>query len=112
MEEKKEVANEKKKEIDRKPKYIKQLLKSAELRNKENERRIERQVQKEREAEGEMYADKETFVTGAYRAKMEEMAKEIDNLFLIFGISNTYILPKPIIRASLRITYVKFSFYF
>jgi len=76
MEEKKEVANEKKKEIDRKPKYIKQLLKSAELRNKENERRIERQVQKEREAEGEMYADKETFVTGAYRAKMEEMAKE------------------------------------
>merc|ERR1712200_324262 len=38
MEEKKEVANEKKKEIDRKPKYIKQLLKSAELRNKERQK--------------------------------------------------------------------------
>jgi len=76
MEAKKEEVAEKKKEVDRKPKYIKQLLKSAEIRNKENERRIERQVQKEREAEGEMYADKEKFVTSAYRAKMEEMAKE------------------------------------
>ena len=33
-------------------------------------------MQKEREAEGEMFADKESFVTSAYRAKMEEMAKE------------------------------------
>merc|ERR1712058_40998 len=40
------------------------------------ERRIERQVQKEREAEGEMYADKESFVTSAYRKKMEEMGKQ------------------------------------
>merc|ERR1712198_285014 len=45
-------------------------------RNKEFERRIERQVQKEREAEGEMYADKESFVTSAYRKKMEEIAKQ------------------------------------
>ena len=34
------------------------------------------QVQKEREAEGEEFADKESFVTSAYRKKMEEMAKE------------------------------------
>jgi len=76
MEDKKTEEVEKKKEVDRKPKYIKQLLKSADIRNKEFERRTERKVQKEREAEGEMFADKESFVTGAYRKKMEEMAAE------------------------------------
>merc|ERR1712241_1216518 len=45
-------------------------------RRKEFERRIERQVQKEREAEGEMYADKESFVTSSYRKKMEEIAEQ------------------------------------
>lgn len=64
-----------KKDVDRKPKYITNLLKMAEVRNKENERRIERQVQKEREAEGDEFADKEKFVTSAYRKKMEEMQK-------------------------------------
>lgn len=34
------------------------------------------QVQKEREAEGDQYADKEKFVTSAYRKKMEEQARE------------------------------------
>lgn len=65
-----------KKEVDRKPKYIKQLLKTALVRNKEHERRVERQVQKERELEGEEFKDKESFVTSAFRKKMEEMAKE------------------------------------
>ena len=63
----------KKKDKDRKPRYIANLLKQAEVRTKENERRIERQVQKEREAEGDEFADKEKFVTSAYRKKMEEM---------------------------------------
>merc|ERR1712198_131856 len=45
-------------------------------RNKEFERRIERPVQKEREAEGNEFADKESFVTSAYRKKMEEIAKQ------------------------------------
>jgi len=76
MEEKKEEEVEKKKVVDRKPKYIKNLLKSAEIRQKEFERRVERKVQKEREEEGEEFADKEKFVTSAYRKKMEEMAKE------------------------------------
>lgn len=67
-----------KKEVDRKPKYIKQLLKTANIRNKEHERRVERQVQKERELEGEEFKDKESFVTSAFRKKMEEMAKEED----------------------------------
>ena len=44
MEEKKEEEVEKKKTVDRQPKYIKNLLKSAEIRNKEFERRVERKV--------------------------------------------------------------------
>lgn len=58
---------------DKKPKYIERLLVSADARKKEYERRIERQVQKERDAEGEEFADKESFVTASYRAKLEEM---------------------------------------
>ncbi|XP_049298222.1 nuclear speckle splicing regulatory protein 1 [Anopheles funestus] len=61
--------------VDRKPKYIGKLLETAERRKKEHERRIERQVQKERDAEGEKFKDKESFVTSAYRAKLEEMKK-------------------------------------
>lgn len=32
-------------------------------------------MQREREAEGEEFADKETFVTSAYRKKLEEIKK-------------------------------------
>lgn len=56
-----------------KPKYITKLLETAEKRKKEHERRVERQVQKEREAEGEEFKDKESFVTSTYRKKLEEM---------------------------------------
>uniref|UniRef100_A0A224XJI5 Putative nuclear speckle splicing regulatory protein 1 n=1 Tax=Panstrongylus lignarius TaxID=156445 RepID=A0A224XJI5_9HEMI len=63
------------KEKDRKPKYIQKLIVSAEKRKIENERRIERQVQKERENEGDEFKDKETFVTSAYKKKLEEFAK-------------------------------------
>lgn len=52
MEQKKRESKLARKDIDRKPKYISKLLEAAERRKKENERRIERQVQKEREAEG------------------------------------------------------------
>lgn len=57
----------------KRPKYIERLLVTAESRKKEYERRIERQVQKERDAEGAQFADKESFVTASYRAKLEEM---------------------------------------
>ena len=62
------------------PKYITKLLETAEKRKKEHERRVERQVQKDREAEGEQFKDKESFVTSAYRKKLEEMkeAEEVD----------------------------------
>merc|ERR1712142_219236 len=76
IEKRKEVEKESKKDVDRKPKYVHNLLKAADERQKEFERRIERQVQKEREAEGNEFADKESFVTSAYRKKMEEIAKQ------------------------------------
>lgn len=59
----------------KKSKYIERLLVTADQRKKEYERRIERQVQRERVAEGDMYKDKETFVTATYRAKLEEIKK-------------------------------------
>lgn len=43
-----------KKDKEKKPKYINRLLAAADKRKRENERRIERQVQKEREEEGEL----------------------------------------------------------
>ena len=51
-------------------------MKAAEGRKKEHERRVERQVQKEREAEHGMYEDKEEFVTGAYKLKMQQRQDE------------------------------------
>lgn len=76
----------------KRPKYIENLLKAAERRKKEQEYRIERMVQKEREAEGSMFADKESFVTSAYRAKLEEFKKmeeeesRMDNLEAIADV--------------------------
>ena len=55
------------------PKYINSLLKFSENRKKENERRIERKIQKERELEGNQFEDKEQFVTNAYKQKLNEM---------------------------------------
>lgn len=60
---------------NRQAKYIDRLLVTAEKRKIEYETRIERKVQKEREAEGEKYKDKEVFVTAAYREKLESMKK-------------------------------------
>lgn len=56
------------------PRYIQLLIAAADKRKKENERIIFRRVQKEREAEGDQFADKEVFVTAAYKKKLEEMA--------------------------------------
>lgn len=64
-----------KKTVEKKAKYIENLLKAADRRKREQEHRVERMVQKEREAEGAMFADKESFVTSAYRAKLEEFKK-------------------------------------
>ncbi|XP_051491647.1 nuclear speckle splicing regulatory protein 1 [Apus apus] len=61
---------------DKKPKYIQNILKAAEIRKKEQERRMERKIQKEREMEGGEFADKEAFVTSAYKKKLQERAEE------------------------------------
>jgi len=58
------------------PKYIGNLLKAAEQRKQNMERRIEKSVQKEREAEKGLFDDKEAFVTDAYRRKMEQIRQE------------------------------------
>ena len=70
LEQKKEEEKESKKsaaEKDRKPKYMDRLLATAKEREQEFERRQERAAQREREKEGDMYADKEKFVTSAFR---------------------------------------------
>lgn len=61
--------------LERKPKYMENLLQAAEIRKRDQLRAKERLLQKEREAEGEEYADKESFVTGAYKKQQEEMRK-------------------------------------
>ncbi|XP_070838441.1 nuclear speckle splicing regulatory protein 1 isoform X1 [Chaetodon trifascialis] len=61
---------------DKRPKYIHQLMRAVEDRKKEQERREERKIQKEREAEGEQFADKEAYVTSAYKQKLLEQKEE------------------------------------
>ncbi|OJD27744.1 hypothetical protein ACJ73_00859 [Blastomyces percursus] len=54
------------------PKYMTALLRSAEIRKRDQLRARDKRLQREREAEGEEYADKEKFVTAAYKAQQEE----------------------------------------
>ena len=61
--------------IARKPKYINNLLESASRRKQDQQIAKEKLLQKEREAEGDEFADKEKFVTGAYKAQQEETRK-------------------------------------
>ncbi|XP_046803247.1 nuclear speckle splicing regulatory protein 1 [Lucilia cuprina] len=75
MENKREEEKQVKSNEPKKARYITKLMETAERRKLENELRVERQVQKEREAEGEEFKDKEKFVTSAYRKKLEEMRK-------------------------------------
>lgn len=83
MEQKKEHINEKKKDV--KPRYIQNLLVQAEKRKIEYERRNERLIQKEREAEGDQFKDKEAFVTASYKMKLEEL-KKLDEEDLKFSM--------------------------
>ncbi|XP_060067374.1 nuclear speckle splicing regulatory protein 1-like [Ylistrum balloti] len=63
---------------DNKPKYIAGLLKAAEKRKLEQEKVQEKKIQKERETEGGEFADKEVFVTGKYKEKLQEMEREAE----------------------------------
>ena len=57
------------------PKYMTSLMQSAEVRKRDQLRAQERLLQREREAEGDEFADKEKFVTGAYKAQQEEVRR-------------------------------------
>jgi coiled-coil domain-containing protein 55 len=59
--------------IDRKPKYMENLLVAAEVRKRDQLRAKEKLLQKEREAEGDEFEDKESFVTEAYKKQQEEL---------------------------------------
>ncbi|KAI8998554.1 coiled-coil domain-containing protein 55-domain containing protein [Trametes punicea] len=60
---------------ERKPKYISGLLASAATRRLDHLRAEEKMIQREREAEGDEFKDKEAFVTQAYKDQMEELRR-------------------------------------
>ncbi|KAE9367791.1 hypothetical protein N431DRAFT_429107 [Stipitochalara longipes BDJ] len=66
---KKKVTQE---DIERKPKYMSNLLAAAAVRKRDATIAEEKKLAREREAEGEEYADKEKFVTSAYKKQQEE----------------------------------------
>jgi len=59
--------------VDRKPKYIGAFLQSAQTRKLDRLRAEEKMLEREREAEGDEFADKEQFVTQAYKDQMAEV---------------------------------------
>ncbi|KHN99545.1 coiled-coil domain-containing protein 55 [Metarhizium album ARSEF 1941] len=61
-----------KEDVERKPKYMRSLLQAAEVRKRDALIAEEKKIAREREAEGDEYADKERFVTEAYRKQQEE----------------------------------------
>ena len=61
----------------RQPRYVTGLLEKSEQRKKEYERVEERRIQRERVQEGDLYADKEVFVTSAYKAKLIERQADL-----------------------------------
>ncbi|KAK0210794.1 coiled-coil domain-containing protein 55-domain containing protein [Desarmillaria ectypa] len=66
------------KELDsaqRKPKYIHGLLQSAATRKLDHLRAEEKMMQHEREAEGDEFKDKESFITQAYKDQMAEVRR-------------------------------------
>jgi coiled-coil domain-containing protein 55 len=62
----------------RQPKYIVGLLEKSKQREKEYERVQERRIQRERELEGDLFADKEVFVTAAYKTKLAEREADLE----------------------------------
>jgi len=59
-------------EEERKPKYMDNLIKAAAIRKRDATIAEERKMARDREAEGDEFADKEKFVTAAYKKQQEE----------------------------------------
>ena len=70
----------KKEAEERKSRYMDNFLSAAETRKQDLARAKDKQLQREREAEGDAYADKEKFVTEAYKKQQEEIrqAEEVE----------------------------------
>ena len=58
-----------------KPKYMSALKAAADVRKRDQIRAQDRKTAREREAEGEEFKDKESFVTGAYKRQQEELRR-------------------------------------
>ena len=56
------------------------MLKNKDKRELENELREERKIQKEREKEGDEFKDKESFVTSAYKEKLEQLRRTQEDI--------------------------------
>ncbi|GJN91156.1 hypothetical protein Rhopal_004174-T1 [Rhodotorula paludigena] len=70
----KAAQSERKKESgERKPKYISRLMETAEIRKQDRLRAEDKMIQREREREGDEFADKDAFVTEAYKKQQEEL---------------------------------------
>lgn len=69
MKPKKNISKE---DEERKPKYMKNVLRAADVRKRDQLIAEEKKIAREREAEGEEFADKEKFVTEAYKKQQEE----------------------------------------
>ncbi|KAL8260751.1 hypothetical protein R6Q59_028704 [Mikania micrantha] len=63
---------------ERKPRYIQALIDKAKVREREHEIIYERKLAKERSKEDHLFADKDKFVTGAYKRKLAEQAKWLE----------------------------------
>ncbi|TFK29966.1 Ccdc55 protein [Coprinopsis marcescibilis] len=61
--------------LERKPKYINNLLTSAATRKLDHLRAEEKMMQRERELEGDEFKDKEAFVTQAYKDQLAEIRR-------------------------------------
>lgn len=60
------------------PKYIENLLRKKDERQREHEIIYDRKLAKERSKEDHLYADKDKFVTSAYKKKLAEQAKWVE----------------------------------
>ncbi|KAJ2515742.1 Nuclear speckle splicing regulatory protein 1 [Coemansia sp. RSA 1939] len=72
------ISSSRKKKDDSKPKYMEKLLETAKRRQVQQEVVKERVLEKERQREGEKYADKETFVTSAYKELKDQRQKLVE----------------------------------
>jgi coiled-coil domain-containing protein 55 len=61
-----------KEDAERRPKYMKSLMASAAVRKRDALIAEEKKIARDREAEGDEFADKEKFVTEAYKKQQEE----------------------------------------